>query len=120
MARHGGELLRATASVINYALQHGKPPRLHLDSFHQALRQKRATFVTLRRDGKLRGCIGTVEAVRPLIADAAFNAYRRSEEHTSEFQSLMRISYAVFCLKKKNTKKKNTIQHNTNEHTTKV
>src|SRR3546814_7594216 len=33
-------------------------------------------------------------------ADAGF----RSEEHTSELQSLMRISYAVFCLKKKNTK----------------
>src|SRR3546814_5385190 len=29
---------------------------------------------------------------------------RRSEEHTSELQSLMRISYAVFCLKKKTTK----------------
>src|SRR3546814_1038453 len=29
-------------------------------------------------------------------------AYGRSEEHTSELQSLMRISYAVFCLKKKN------------------
>src|SRR3546814_9424336 len=29
----------------------------------------------------------------------------RSEEHTSELQSLMRISYAVFCLKKKNTQK---------------
>src|SRR3546814_5936028 len=34
----------------------------------------------------------------------------RSEEHTSELQSLMRISYAVFCLKKKNSKKKT--QHN--------
>src|SRR3546814_2057817 len=33
---------------------------------------------------------------------------RRSEEHTSELQSLMRISYAVFCLKKKNKKNKNT------------
>src|SRR3546814_8752001 len=32
---------------------------------------------------------------------------RRSEEHTSELQSLMRISYAVFCLKKKNTKTSN-------------
>src|SRR3546814_6087983 len=31
----------------------------------------------------------------------------RSEEHTSELQSLMRISYAVFCLKKKTYKKKN-------------
>src|SRR3546814_4276887 len=34
----------------------------------------------------------------------------RSEEHTSELQSLMRISYAVFCLKKKNRQKKLTIQ----------
>src|SRR3546814_7752668 len=34
-------------------------------------------------------------------ADAACAAARRSEEHTSELQSLMRISYAVFCLKKK-------------------
>src|SRR3546814_6750432 len=30
--------------------------------------------------------------------------FQRSEEHTSELQSLMRISYAVFCLKKQNTK----------------
>src|SRR3546814_6046827 len=36
----------------------------------------------------------------------------RSEEHTSELQSLMRISYAVFCLKKKNKKyNKKQIQH---------
>src|SRR3546814_8237352 len=33
----------------------------------------------------------------------------RSEEHTSELQSLMRISYAVFCLKKKKNHKNNTI-----------
>src|SRR3546814_2130808 len=35
---------------------------------------------------------------------------RRSEEHTSELQSLMRISYAVFCLKKKKTQKKRDAQ----------
>src|SRR3546814_2002754 len=35
----------------------------------------------------------------------------RSEEHTSELQSLMRISYAVFCLKKKNTTNTNTTKH---------
>src|SRR3546814_2430687 len=38
-----------------------------------------------------------------LHAWCALLAYARSEEHTSELQSLMRISYAVFCLKKKNT-----------------
>src|SRR3546814_8662428 len=35
---------------------------------------------------------------------------RRSEEHTSELQSLMRISYAVFCLKKKKTKKHHIVR----------
>src|SRR3546814_9248949 len=35
--------------------------------------------------------------------DPAFAKDRRSEEHTSELQSLMRISYAVFCLKNKTT-----------------
>src|SRR3546814_13771012 len=43
----------------------------------------------------------------PKQADALMRAMR-SEEHTSELQSLMRISYAVFCLKKKN---KNKQQH---------
>src|SRR3546814_4986569 len=37
---------------------------------------------------------------------------KRSEEHTSELQSLMRISYAVFCLNKKNKKPSNTTQQN--------
>src|SRR3546814_8797341 len=41
------------------------------------------------------------------------DAQERSEEHTSELQSLMRISYAVFCLKKKNKQRSNT---NTNIH----
>src|SRR3546814_10904951 len=41
----------------------------------------------------------------------------RSEEHTSELQSLMRISYAVFCLKKK---KKTTTSYNMYQHTVKI
>src|SRR3546814_7589064 len=43
----------------------------------------------------------------------------RSEEHTSELQSLMRISYAVFCLhkKNKNTNKNNNIMSSTSNHT---
>src|SRR3546814_8432026 len=43
---------------------------------------------------------------------------QRSEEHTSELQSLMRISYAVFCLKKKNTNENTntTLQPNTQIH----
>src|SRR3546814_8658301 len=42
------------------------------------------------------------EVSRQYLAFRGIAASRRSEEHTSELQSLMRISYAVFCLKKKN------------------
>src|SRR3546814_10012255 len=42
------------------------------------------------------------------------NPLARSEEHTSELQSLMRISYAVFCLKQK---KQNTNKRQNNKHT---
>src|SRR3546814_4423511 len=44
----------------------------------------------------------TVGDYRPGLVAFASAIRRRSEEHTSELQSLMRISYAVFCLKKKN------------------
>src|SRR3546814_10445939 len=46
--------------------------------------------------------------------DLARHLLIRSEEHTSELQSLMRISYAVFCLKKKTQHKHN---HSTHNHT---
>src|SRR3546814_3735983 len=47
------------------------------------------------------------ESLKEKINDAAWNA-DRSEEHTSELQSLMRISYAVFCLKTKRYKQNQT------------
>src|SRR3546814_8033228 len=49
------------------------------------------------------------------VGDAAFE---RSEEHTSELQSLMRISYAVFCLKKKITQNTIQLQSTLNTQTT--
>src|SRR3546814_1018980 len=46
------------------------------------------------------------------------NDERRSEEHTSELQSLMRISYAVFCLKKKKNTYKSTKKSNSDSNPT--
>src|SRR3546814_1047644 len=46
---------------------------------------------------------------RATAARTSMEASSRSEEHTSELQSLMRISYAVFCLKKKNNPKTTTL-----------
>src|SRR3546814_10494089 len=51
-----------------------------------------------------RSCTRTPSS--PPIASIAIRGPARSEEHTSELQSLMRISYAVFCLKKKKKNKK--------------
>src|SRR3546814_8641719 len=42
----------------------------------------------------------------PVNDEKLLRTYTRSEEHTSELQSLLRISYAVFCLKKKKSKYK--------------
>src|SRR3546814_20164828 len=50
----------------------------------------------------------------PICGMALEPATVRSEEHTSELQSLMRISYAVFCLKKKTTQHKTTYDTNKN------
>src|SRR3546814_3966237 len=62
-----------------------------------------------RQATQLGRAIGAVIARRPRgprqQPDPLIIADGRSEEHTSELQSLMRISYAVFCLKKKTNKK---------------
>src|SRR3546814_1093815 len=52
-----------------------------------ALSRRQLHRPAFRHTGEMEGCAAP---------------YERSEEHTSELQSLMRISYAVFCLKKKN------------------
>src|SRR3546814_3023211 len=74
--------------------------------------------------GHDRGCRGRSRRPASLLEDgsaALFCLARnggaaargRSEGHTSELQSLMRISYAVFCLKKKNTERTHRNTHNT-------
>src|SRR3546814_10809911 len=64
----------------------------------------RAHWHLARRDDGAGGRAEAAEHLRGLRRRGAAGrrSRRRSEEHTSELQSLMRISYAVFCLKKKN------------------
>src|SRR3546814_10753486 len=56
---------------------------------------------TPKPDGTSRQKIGKQSDQKHRIDRKHIRPYHRSEEHTSELQSLMRISYAVFCLKKK-------------------
>src|SRR3546814_4098145 len=58
-------------------------------------------------------------ALAPVICvdrDVAVGEIARSEEHTSELQSLMRISYAVFCLKKKTNTMYESIHSDSNKY----
>jgi AmmeMemoRadiSam system protein A len=58
-----------------------------LDRFSPRLREPGACFVTLRRSGSLRGCVGSLEATRPLVEDVAQNAFA-SALRDSRFQPL--------------------------------
>lgn len=69
------ELLKLARASIQEGLKSGHPPRLDLQQCEPALTQKTASFVTLELDGQLRGCIGMLEAARPLAVDIAENAF---------------------------------------------
>src|SRR3546814_1387152 len=70
---------------------------------------KRFHAGVLRSTSKLlfTNCEGSNSVAAPTLSRRNATT-SRSEEHTSELQSLMRISYAVFCLKKKKNKQRNT------------
>src|SRR3546814_5741590 len=121
--------------IMRVALGQAKDGRIHiLGEMAKAISQNRTgvkenapriTTITVPKD-KIREVIGSGgKVIREIvektgtkidIEDDGTIKIARSEEHTSELQSLMRISYAVFCLKKK-TKK--TTTHNTPDAKTK-
>src|SRR3546814_5457075 len=67
----------------------------------------------LRRKGNIGFILNWLNNAAPSSILGINDSLNRSEEHTSELQSLMRISYAVFCLKKKNINKLNYNKKNT-------
>lgn len=68
-------VLAIARDSIRHGLDRGRPLAVDLESLPRALRAPRATFVTLERDGGLRGCMGRLEALRPLAEDVACNAF---------------------------------------------
>jgi AmmeMemoRadiSam system protein A len=74
-SRDGRALLDVARDAIREGLHSGRPWLPDPLEYADALRELRATFVTLRRDGDLRGCIGGLEAVRPLVIDVAHHAF---------------------------------------------
>jgi AmmeMemoRadiSam system protein A len=68
-------LLQLAARAIRHGVETGKPLAVSLDGLSPALCAIRASFVTLNKFGQLRGCIGSLQANRPLALDIAANAY---------------------------------------------
>src|SRR3546814_9477548 len=91
----------------------GDPRAVSMTSYNRLLPVPRPTIVPpiILRTGHAR---------RWQRSAKMLDTWARSEEHTSELQSLMRISYAVFCLKKKKTTKKHETNNNTQTKQTKI
>ena len=68
-------LLGLARASIRHGLQAGRPLRVALEELADELVVPRASFVTLEKKGRLRGCIGSLEAWRPLAVDVAENAF---------------------------------------------
>ncbi len=68
-------LLQLARDSIRHGVLYGKPLDVDLNKLPPSLRRIRATFVTLEEMGQLRGCIGSLEARRPLAEDVAQNAF---------------------------------------------
>ena len=70
-------LLEVARRSLSFGVEKGRAPNLRLGSgLPPALTAMRASFVTLRVGGRLRGCIGSVRAHRPLMIDVATNAWK--------------------------------------------
>jgi len=68
-------LLELARLSIRHGLEQGKPIKPDVSNYPKELQEPGAAFVTLQINDQLRGCIGSLEAYRPLIEDIADNAW---------------------------------------------
>ena len=69
------QLLALARASIEQGLKSGKALKIQLRAYPPEFSEFRASFVTLEHKGQLRGCIGMLEAMRPLAEDIAENAF---------------------------------------------
>ena len=64
------------AKTIEYSTSSHKLPNVDIKSFSPYLQKNRATFVTINKNGKLRGCVGSIHPTEPFIVNVVNNAYK--------------------------------------------
>ena len=69
------QLLALAKRSIKHGLDRGGPVAVEASDYSGVLAEQRAVFVTLHRQGNLRGCIGHLQAVQSLVQDVAENAF---------------------------------------------
>lgn len=79
-------LLRTARQALASRLAKGAAPHIDTGSFPAPLQGFAASFVTLEQQGRLRGCIGSLKAHRPLIEDVAINAQKAALEDWRFYQ----------------------------------
>jgi len=72
---HRKQLIDIAWQSLRHGLAVGRPLSVDENAFDDTLAAPGASFVTLHRHGQLRGCIGSLEAYRPLVTDVAENAF---------------------------------------------
>ena len=93
----GQELLRLARGSIEYGLLHGESLPVDCQAFSPALREPGATFTTVWLEDELRGCCGTIEAVRSLAEDVAYSAFRAAYRD-SRFEAVRENELGVIRL----------------------
>ena len=95
-------LMDTCADSIEYGLHRGEAFPVVISRFPHNLQMNGATFVTLKRNGILRGCVGSTHAIRPLIIDAAQNAFAASQKDSRfppvHYEELRDLSISVSVL----------------------
>jgi AmmeMemoRadiSam system protein A len=95
-------LLKLARNTIQAYLDGDELPEVNLSDYSQVLKENGACFITLTIEGRLRGCVGSIEATQPLILDvrdraygAAFQDYRFPNLTKEELQD---VRIEISCL----------------------